>query len=104
MNEQIGVTYFPVLDGGYHMAEFYTNRAGETKVIEMAPADRSLGPVDLAKAVVHEHFFSNSNTDSPWGRIVGGERKWGESDLDRPLELLKEGDDLSGQWKSIQST
>jgi hypothetical protein len=39
MNEQIGVTYFPVLGGtGYHMAVFYTNRAGETSVIEVAPA------------------------------------------------------------------
>ena len=52
MNEQIGVTYFPVLGGaGYHMAVFYTNRAGETSVIEVGPADASLGPVDLAKAL-----------------------------------------------------
>jgi hypothetical protein len=102
MNEQIGVTYFPVLGGaGYHMAVFYTNRAGVTRVIEVAPADKSLGPVDLAKAFIQERFFSNSNTDSPWGKIVGGEREWGDSDPDRPLELLKEGDDLSIQWNSI---
>jgi hypothetical protein len=47
MNEQIGVTYFPVLGGaGYHMAVSYTNRAGETSVIEVGPADTSLGPID----------------------------------------------------------
>jgi hypothetical protein len=105
MNEQIGVTYFPVLGGaGYHMAVFYTNRAGETKVIEVGPADTSLGPIDLAKAFIQERFFSNSNTDSRWGPIVGGERKWESSDMDRPLELLKEGDDLSSEWNSIRST
>jgi hypothetical protein len=70
MNEQIGVTYFPVLGGaGYHMALFYTNRAGETSVIEVGPADTSLGPIDLVKAFIQEHFFSNSNTDSPWDQL-----------------------------------
>lgn len=82
MNEQIGVTYFPVLGGpGCHTAVFYTNRAGETSVIEVGPADTSLGPVDLAKAFIQERFFSNSNTDSPWGPIVGGEREWKSSDM-----------------------
>jgi hypothetical protein len=105
MNEQIGVTYFPVLGGaGYHMAVFYTNRAGETSVIEVEPLDHSLGPVDQAKAFIQERFFSNSNTDSPWGQIVGGERQWKAIDMERPLELLKEDDDLSNEWNSIRST
>ena len=86
------------------MAVFYTNRAGETSVIEVGPKDQSLGPVDLAKAFIQERFFSNSNTDSPWGPIVGGEREWQPSAMERPLELLKEGDDLSKEWNSIRST
>jgi hypothetical protein len=50
------------------MAVFYTNRAGETKVFEVGPADTSLGPIDLVKAFVQEHFFSNSNTPK-WSRF-----------------------------------
>jgi hypothetical protein len=67
MNEQIGVTYFgPLIAGrGYHMAIFYTNGAGVTKVIEVSPARQDLGPVDQAKGFFQEQFFSNANTDSP---------------------------------------
>jgi hypothetical protein len=48
MNEQIGVTYYgPLIGGlGYHMAIFYTNSEGVTKVIEVGPARQDLGPVD----------------------------------------------------------
>jgi hypothetical protein len=42
MNEQIGVTYFPVLVGaGYHMAVFYANRESETRHLTGLPASRS---------------------------------------------------------------
>ena len=109
MTEHIGVTYRsigvgPIPTGGYHMAIFYTNNEGQTKVIEVGPSIDPPGVSPLTNAVVHEHYFSNSNTDSPFGKIAGGERPWTKSDELLPQSVLTNGDDLSLKWNSIKST
>jgi len=69
MNEQIGVTYFPLFGGlGYHMALFYTNSTGVTTVIEVSPADQSLGPTDLATAFIQEQFLAAAIRTPPGSR------------------------------------
>jgi len=107
MREQIGVTYLPIYvagvhTGGYHMALFY-DKGKEAKVIEVGPSTPPPGPFLQSRATLHEHFFSNSNTDSPWGRIVGGERQWGLPDELLPHAILAEGNDLSSQWNLIRA-
>jgi hypothetical protein len=75
----------------------------EAKVIEVGPSTPPPGPFLQARATLNEHFFSNSNTDSPWGRIAGGERDWGLPDELLPHAILAEGDDLSSQWNLVKA-
>ena len=102
MTEQIGVTYKPIYvgpvpTGGYHMALFYKNSKGETKVVEVGPSINPPGPIPLSQAAVQEHYFSRSQTDSPWRKIAGGERPWWPDDELLPRSVLvQDGDLLNG--------
>ena len=107
MSEKIGVTYRPIYvgsvhTGGYHMALFYDN-GKEAKVIEVGPTTPPPSPFLQARATLNEHFFSNGNTDSPWGRIDGGERDWRRTDELLPHAILAEGDNLSSQWNLVKA-
>jgi hypothetical protein len=84
------------------MALFYKNSKGETKVVEVGPSINPPGPIPLSRAAVQEHYFSRSQTDSPWGKIAGGERPWWPDDELLPQSVLVQEDDLSPQWNRVR--
>src|SRR5882757_7379213 len=107
MTEKIGVTYYYVVAGAYHMALFYENSAGEKQVIEVAPLfnQSQLSVFEMVGEFVKESWDTaklvNRNDGSPFGFIVGGVRDWNAEDDMREKEVLVTSDDLSFKWGAL---
>jgi hypothetical protein len=106
MSEQIGVTSLYVMGGAYHMALYYVRSDGTRKVVEFGPAGGNGDASAQSREVAQEFGIigGDTNRESPFGVLRGGERPWVPRDelLDR--EVLKQGDNLSANWDAIVQT
>jgi hypothetical protein len=98
--ERIFVTYSYVMDSPtgrrtYHMAINYTNSSGLTLVLDAGPQDQVLHP---RSDFIDQEFFSFSQTDSPWGRLVFRAPRETVASHTLPQETIITGDNLSHYW------